>query len=51
MKGAVGSEDIWVNPDALVFLDAKDDKGATIHWSVELGSPLAIALKAGTEAR
>jgi len=44
MKGAVVTRYIWANPHTLVFFDAKDDKGATTHWSVELGSPSAIAL-------
>jgi hypothetical protein len=44
LKGAVVTKYIWANPHTLVFFDAKDDKGATIHWSVELGSPSAIAL-------
>ena len=44
MKGAVVSRYVWANPHTLVFFDAKDDKGNTTHWSVELGSPSAIAL-------
>ncbi len=44
MKGAVVTRYIWANPHTLIFFDAKDDKGATAHWSVELGSPSAIAL-------
>lgn len=44
MKGAVVTKYLWANPHALVFFDAKDDKGSTTHWSVELGSPSAIAL-------
>src|SRR5215469_1813133 len=44
MKGAVVTRYIWANPHTLIFFDAKDDKGATTHWSVELGSPSAIAL-------
>ena len=44
MKGAVVTKYIWANPHTLVFFDAKDDKGGTTHWSVELGSPSAIAL-------
>ena len=26
----------WTNPHAWVFIDAKDDKGATQNWAVEL---------------
>jgi hypothetical protein len=44
MKEAVVTRYIWANPHTLVFFDAKDDKGNTTHWSVELGSPSAIAL-------
>ena len=44
MKDAVVTKYIWANPHTLVFFDAKDDKGETRHWSVELGSPSAIAL-------
>jgi Family of unknown function (DUF6152) len=44
MKGAVVTKYLWANPHTLVFFDAKDDKGSTTHWSVELGSPSAIAL-------
>jgi len=44
LKEAVVSKYIWANPHTLVFFDAKDDKGGTTHWSVELGSPSAIAL-------
>jgi hypothetical protein len=44
MKSAVVTRYIWANPHTLVFFDAKDDKGGTTHWSVELGSPSAVAL-------
>ena len=44
LQGAVVSRYVWANPHTLVFFDAKDDKGSTTHWSVELGSPSAIAL-------
>jgi Family of unknown function (DUF6152) len=44
MKGAVVTKYLWANPHTLVFFDAKDDKGNTTHWSVELGSPSAIGL-------
>jgi hypothetical protein len=44
MKDAVVTKYIWANPHTLVFFDAKNDKGDTTHWSVELGSPSAIAL-------
>src|SRR5438309_5767993 len=44
MKDAVVTRYLWANPHTLVFFDAKDDKGNTTHWSVELGSPSAVAL-------
>ena len=44
LKEAVVTRYLWANPHTLVFFDAKDDKGGTTHWSVELGSPSAIAL-------
>lgn len=44
LKEAVVTRYVWANPHTLVFFDAKDDKGGTTHWSVELGSPSAIAL-------
>jgi hypothetical protein len=44
MKDAVVTRYLWANPHTVVFFDAKDDKGNTTHWSVELGSPSAVAL-------
>ena len=44
LKEAVVTRYLWANPHTLVFFDAKDEKGGTTHWSVELGSPSAIAL-------
>ncbi len=29
----------WANPHAQIYLDVKDDKGKTVHWSVETYSP------------
>ncbi len=29
----------WTNPHAYIEIDAPDEKGATKHWSIELGSP------------
>jgi uncharacterized protein DUF6152 len=34
----------WANPHTIVQFDAKDDKGAPVHWSAELGSPSALSL-------
>src|SRR5262245_48778619 len=28
----------WTNPHAFIFLDVKDDKGATTEWEIELMS-------------
>jgi hypothetical protein len=44
MKGAAVTRYLWANPHTLVFFDFKDEKGNTTHWSVELGSPSAVAL-------
>jgi hypothetical protein len=44
MKGAVVTRYLWANPHTLVFFDFMDEKGNTTHWSVELGSPSAVAL-------
>jgi hypothetical protein len=44
MKSAVVTRYLWANPHTLIFFDFKDDKGNTTHWSVELGSPSAVAL-------
>lgn len=29
----------WANPHVQIYFDAKDDKGAVTHWSVETLSP------------
>jgi Family of unknown function (DUF6152) len=44
LKEAVVTRYVWANPHTLVFFNAKDNKGGITHWSVELGSPSAIAL-------
>ena len=28
----------WTNPHAFIFLDAKDDKGASVEWEIEMMS-------------
>jgi hypothetical protein len=38
LKGTV-SEFAWTNPHAQIYLDAKDDSGAMVHWGLELNSP------------
>ena len=44
IKGAVVTKYLWANPHALIFFDAKDDKGNIVHWSSEIGSPAAVGL-------
>lgn len=44
LKGATVTKYSWINPHALIFLDAKDENGAVKHWTIETGSPIAIAL-------
>ena len=36
----------WTNPHAYIELDVTDEKGATKHWSIELGSP-SILMQGG----
>jgi hypothetical protein len=37
IKGTVTKFE-WTNPHAYIYIDAKDDKGATIGWTAELAS-------------
>lgn len=37
VKGTVTKFE-WANPHAYIYLDAKDDKGNTVQWSVEAAS-------------
>ena len=37
VKGAVKRFE-WTNPHAFIFLDVKDDKGASVEWEIELMS-------------
>jgi hypothetical protein len=32
----------WTNPHARLYVDAKDDRGAVVHWDFELGPPTAL---------
>ncbi len=49
----------WTNPHAYIEIDAPDEKGATKHWSIELGSPSILQqsgwkfsnIKAATKSR
>jgi hypothetical protein len=33
----------WTNPHIYFYLDAKDDAGATVHWTFSAGSPGALS--------
>ena len=33
---------VWSNPHCILSFDAKDDKGAVMHWSVELHNPTLL---------
>jgi hypothetical protein len=56
LKGTVTKVD-WMNPHIWIYLDAKDEKGAMIHWQCEGGPPNTLtrngwtkdALKAGDQ--
>src|SRR5688500_16492273 len=37
VKGAVKRFE-WTNPHAFIFLEVKDDKGASVEWEIELMS-------------
>jgi len=37
VKGTVTKFE-WANPHAYIYIEAKDDKGATISWTAELAS-------------
>lgn len=37
VKGTVTKFE-WTNPHAYIYIEAKDDKGATISWTAELAS-------------
>ena len=45
VKGTVTSFD-WTNPHAYIHLDVKDEKGAIVKWSAELGA-IAMLSRAG----
>jgi hypothetical protein len=45
VKGTVTSYD-WTNPHAYIYFDAKDDKGAIVKWSAELGA-IGMLTRAG----
>ncbi len=32
----------WTNPHARLYVDAKDESGALVHWDFELGPPTSL---------
>jgi hypothetical protein len=44
LKNAVVTQYRWINPHPLIVVDYKDDKGATQHWTTEMGSTPASEL-------
>jgi Family of unknown function (DUF6152) len=45
VKGTVTNFD-WTNPHAYIYFDVKDEQGAIVKWSAELGA-LAMLARAG----
>ena len=41
LKGSLTTVD-WINPHAWLHVDAKDENGKVVNWSVEFGSPNAL---------
>jgi hypothetical protein len=44
LKDATVTKFVWANPHTILQFDAKDDKGESVHWAGEAGSPSAIGL-------
>ncbi len=44
LKGATVTKFAWANPHTVIQFDVKDDKGNTVHWAGEAGSPSALRL-------
>jgi hypothetical protein len=42
LKGATVTNFLWANPHSIVQFDAKDEKGNSVRWAGELGSPSAL---------
>jgi hypothetical protein len=40
----------WMNPHALLYVDAKDDRGNVTHWTCELTSPGVLSRAGWTRA-
>jgi hypothetical protein len=47
LKGTVTKME-WMNPHARFYVDVKDDKGATVGWELELGSPNGLMRRGWT---
>jgi hypothetical protein len=43
VKGTV-TQWYWANPHSILKVDAKDDSGKTLHWTIEAGSTQALAV-------
>jgi hypothetical protein len=50
VKGTVSDFD-WTNPHAVVRIAAKNDKGETEEWTIELGAPGSWRAAAGRKTR
>jgi hypothetical protein len=48
LKGTV-AKFMWANPHTLIFLDAKDNKGKVVQWTVETLSPGKLARAGWTQ--
>src|ERR1700689_4500573 len=48
LKGTVVKVD-WMNPHIWVYLDAKDEKGTTVHWQCEGGPPNTLTRNGWTK--
>ena len=44
LKDATVTKFQWGNPHSIVVFDVNDDKGKTVHWAGEAGSPSALSL-------
>jgi len=44
LKEATVTKFVWANPHTVIQFDVKDDKGNTVHWAGEAGSPSALRL-------
>ena len=44
LKNATVTNFLWANPHSIITFDVKDDKGKSVRWAAELGSPSALGL-------